>query len=117
MPFDLICFTGSTYVGKIIAKAASANLTPCILELGGKCPTVVDHTADLDLAAKRIISGKFFNCGQTCVAPDYLYIHAGIKDKFIGLLKEKIVEFYGKNPKNSHTYSRLIHGIHTKRVA
>ena len=72
---DLICFTGSTFVGKIIATTAAKNLVPCILELGGKCPLVVDSTADVDFAAGRSVYGKFMNSGQTCTAPDYVLVH------------------------------------------
>lgn len=116
LPFDLICFTGSTFVGKIIAGCAAKNLTPCILELGGKCPTIVDHTAKLELCAKRIASNKFLNSSQTCVAPDYIFVHAKIKTKFIEELKKQITKMYGKNPKTSCTYSRLVHELHTNRT-
>ena len=117
LPFDVICFTGSTYVGKIIARAASANLTPCILELGGKCPTVVDHSSNLDLAAARIVSLKFINAGQTCIAPDFIFVHSKIKQKFIERVKAKIEEYYTNQPATCGNYSRLIHGVHAKRVA
>lgn len=72
---DLICFTGSTFVGKIIAATAAKNLTPCILELGGKCPAVIDESVDIDFAAGKLVGSKFGNSGQTCVAPDYLLVH------------------------------------------
>lgn len=117
LPVDLICFTGSTYVGKIIARAASANLTPCILELGGKCPTIIDHTANLDIAARRVVSTKFMNAGQTCVAPDYVFVHPKIKTEFINKVKQNINTFYTQNPKTCPSYSRLIHKIHTERCA
>ena len=73
--FDIICFTGSTETGRLVAIEAAKNLTPCILELGGKCPVIIDETADLQSAAIRIITGKFINCGQTCVAADHVYVH------------------------------------------
>ncbi len=78
-PFDLIIFTGSPMKGKLVARAAAENLTPCILELGGKSPTIVDSDADLDVAAQRIVQGRFSNSGQTCVAPDYVLAHKSIK--------------------------------------
>jgi len=117
LPFNKICFTGSTFVGKLVAQAASKNLVPCCLELGGKCPVLVDQSADLQLAARRIVSTKFLNAGQTCVAPDYIFIHSAIKSKFIELVKMEIEKQFGINPKNSSTYSRLIHPLHTQRVA
>lgn len=79
LPFDKICFTGSTYVGKLVATAAAKNLTPCCLELGGKCPVFVDGSADLELAARRIVMMKWLNVGQTCIAPDYVFVHSGVK--------------------------------------
>jgi aldehyde dehydrogenase (NAD+) len=71
----MICFTGSTETGRLVAIEAAKNLTPCLLELGGKCPVIVDETADIDSAIKRIIFGKFLNCGQTCVGVDHVFVH------------------------------------------
>lgn len=88
--YDKIFFTGSPRVGKIVYKAAAEHLTPVTLELGGKSPAIITPNADLEIAAKRIVWGKFINAGQTCVAPDYLYIHKSIKAKFIELLKQEI---------------------------
>ena len=96
--WDYIFFTGSVPVGKIVAKAAAVNLTPVTLELGGKNPCIVDETANLKLAAKRIVWGKFINAGQTCIAPDYILIQKDVKNKFIKYLKEEITAAYGPNP-------------------
>ena len=97
--FDVIFFTGSVRVGQIVYEAASKHLTPCILELGGKSPCIVDKNVDLELAAKRIVWGKFLNGGQTCVAPDYLLLHQNIKSDLVELLSNYTEKFYGKNPK------------------
>lgn len=75
LPFDMICFTGSTETGRIVAIEAAKNLTPCLLELGGKCPAIVDETANIDSAISRIIFGKFMNSGQTCVGVDHVFVH------------------------------------------
>ena len=106
--FDYIFFTGSVSVGKIVARAAAERLTPITLELGGKSPAIVDQTANLDVAAKRIVWGKFNNTGQTCVAPDYLLVHSKIYNKFMEILKKTIVQFYGKNPQDSMDFGRII---------
>ena len=92
--FDYIFFTGSSRVGKLVMEKASKNLTPVSLELGGKSPVIVDHTADLKLAAKRLAFGKYLNAGQTCVAPDYLLIEDSVKDKFLHFFKESVEEFF-----------------------
>jgi aldehyde dehydrogenase (NAD+) len=115
-PLDYIFFTGSSRVGKIIMKAAAEQLTPVTLELGGKSPTIVDQTADLSLAAKRIAWGKFINAGQTCVSPDYVYIHKSIRDKFCALLVNTIQEFYGDDPSKSSDFSRIINEKHYQRL-
>ena len=106
--WDYIFFTGSVAVGKIVAKAAAENLTPVTLELGGKNPCIVDETANLKLTAKRIIWGKMMNCGQTCVAPDYLLVHHKIKDQLIHFLKEEIQNSFGENPETSNDFARII---------
>ncbi len=82
--WDLIIFTGSPQKGKLVARAAADNLVPCILELGGKNPTIVDRDANVESAAVRVASAKFMNCGQTCIAPDYIFCHASVLSKFIG---------------------------------
>lgn len=107
-PFDFIFFTGSVPVGKIVMKAAAERLTPVTLELGGKSPAVIDHTANLDVAAKRIVWGKFMNSGQTCVAPDYLMVHESIKEAFIEKLKTTIRDFYGEDIQKSADFSRIV---------
>ena len=106
--FNHIFFTGSTRVGKLIMETASASLTPVTLELGGKSPAIIDKDADLELAAKRIVWGKFFNAGQTCIAPDYLYVHKSIKSSFIEKLIKNIKIQYGENPKESLSYAKII---------
>ncbi len=106
--WDYIFFTGSVFVGKIVAKAAAEHLTPTTLELGGKSPCIIDKSANLKLAAKRIVWGKFINCGQTCIAPDYILIHASVKDKFISFFKKELDKAYGENPKNSEDFARII---------
>ena len=117
LPFDLVCFTGSSSVGKLVAQEAAKNLAPCILELGGKCPAIVDHTAKLEMTARRLVSGKFMNCGQTCIAPDFIFVHPKVKKKFVSLLKRFIEEFYGPNPKSNSNYSRIINTSHAQRIA
>jgi aldehyde dehydrogenase (NAD+) len=114
--FDYIFFTGSVAVGKIVMKAASKYLTPVTLELGGKSPCIVDETANIELAAKRIIWGKFINAGQTCVAPDYLLVHYSVKDKLINNMKKYITEFYGINPCNNKDYPKIINKKHYTRL-
>ncbi|MEO8236672.1 MAG: aldehyde dehydrogenase [Flavobacterium sp.] len=106
--WDYIFFTGSVTVGKIVAKAAAENLTPITLELGGKNPCIIDETANLKLAAKRIVWGKFINAGQTCIAPDYLLIQKSMKINFITFLIEEIIEAYGKKTEKSPDYARII---------
>jgi aldehyde dehydrogenase (NAD+) len=113
--WDYIFFTGSVAVGKIVAKSAAAHLTPVTLELGGKNPCIVDDTANLRLAAKRIVWGKFLNAGQTCIAPDYLLVNQNIKPKLIDYLKEEIRLAYGENPEESPDYPRIINEKNWKR--
>jgi len=106
--FDFIFFTGSTTVGKIVYEAAAKNLTPVVLELGGKSPVIVDKDIDLKIAANRIVWGKLFNNGQTCIAPDYLFVDKNIKEKFIEQLKLSIKTFYGEDPQKNMFYSRIV---------
>lgn len=106
--WDYIFFTGSVPVGKIVAKAAAENLTPVTLELGGKNPCIIDETANLKLAAKRIVWGKFINAGQTCIAPDYILIQKNMKSHFLQFMKEEITKAYGAEPKLSPDYARII---------
>ena len=88
--FDKICFTGSGYVGKIVAAAAAKQLTPCLLELGGKSPCIVDRSADLAHAAKRFVWGAFVNGGQTCVRPDFLMVHEAVADAFLAQVRRRV---------------------------
>lgn len=106
--FDYIFFTGGPNVGKIVMEKASRNLTPVTLELGGKSPCIVEESANLKVAAKRIVFGKYLNSGQTCVAPDYLLLQESIKEEFIQYLKEAILIFYTNDPISNADYSRII---------
>ena len=115
-PLDYIFFTGSKRVGKIVMKAAAEQLTPLTLELGGKSPAIVDRSADLQLAAKRIAWGKFINAGQTCVSPDYVYVHENDCDRFCELVHHYIKSFYGDDPSQSPDYARIINQKHFNRL-
>jgi len=115
--WDYIFFTGSVPVGKIVAKAAAENLTPVTLELGGKNPCIIDNTANLKLAAKRIVWGKFINAGQTCIAPDYILIQKDMKSHFIEFMKLEITKAYGENPKLSPDYARIVNEKNWLRLA
>ncbi|OHD69207.1 MAG: aldehyde dehydrogenase [Spirochaetes bacterium RBG_16_49_21] len=114
--FDYIFFTGGTEIGKIILQAASNHLTPVTLELGGKSPVIVDKDASLDMAAKKIVWGKFINAGQTCLAPDYLLVHHEVKSELLERIKRYIHEFYGDNPKQSKSYGRIVNERHFHRI-
>ncbi|MCT4699845.1 aldehyde dehydrogenase [Tenacibaculum haliotis] len=115
--WDYIFFTGSVPVGKIVAKAAAEYLTPVTLELGGKSPCIIDETANIKLAAKRLVWGKFINGGQTCIAPDYLLIHTSVKEKFINYFKQEIINAYGENPEASTDYPRIVNTKNFDRLA
>ena len=106
--FDFIFFTGSPNTGKVVMSYAAKNLTPVILELGGKSPTIVDKDANLKLAAKSIVFGKLTNAGQTCIAPDYLFVHKDVKDQLLKLLVHYIERFYGKDQRQAPHYPRII---------
>ncbi len=106
--FDYIFFTGSTRVGKIVMEKAAENFIPVTLELGGKCPCIVNEDADIELSARRIVFGKFLNCGQTCVAPDYVYCHKSIKDRLVDAIQKEIVLQYGISPLENVYYPKLI---------
>jgi aldehyde dehydrogenase (NAD+) len=114
--FDHIFYTGNGRVGRIVMQAAAANLTPVTLELGGKSPVYIDSTVDLRVAARRVAWGKFMNAGQTCVAPDYLLVDSPIADRFVGLLRDSIAEFYGADPASSDSYGRIVTGQHFERL-
>lgn len=115
--WDYIFFTGSVAVGKVVAKAAAENLTPVTLELGGKNPCIIDETANLKLAAKRIVWGKFINAGQTCIAPDYILIQKNMKVNFISFLIEEIIKAYGKKIDKSSDFARIINTKNWLRLA
>ena len=115
--FDHILFTGSEYVGKLVMSAAAKHLTPVTLELGGKSPCIVDPSADVALAAKRIAWGKFLNSGQTCVAPDYILAHKSVAKPLIEELKKNIVAFYGERPLENPDYPKIINRRHFERLA
>lgn len=116
LPFNHIFFTGSIPVGKIVMKAASQHLTSVTLELGGKSPVIIDENSDLKLAAKTVAWLKHFNCGQTCIAPDYLFIHNTVKDAFIEFYKSYLSEFYGSDINKSNSYGRIINDKNFKRL-
>ena len=115
-PFDLIFFTGSTMTGRKVYEAAAGNLIPVVLELGGKSPCIVDETADIGLSAKRIVFGKYLNCGQTCVAPDYVLVHESVHDQLITEMKNQIVAQYGNDPLSSSCYGKIISKRHFTRL-
>ena len=114
--FDYIFFTGSQNVGREVMKKSSAHLTPVTLELGGKSPCIVDESADLKLAARRIVFGKYLNCGQTCVAPDYILVERSVKDEFLVYLKKWIVRMYGADATENDAYVKMINQKHFDRV-
>jgi aldehyde dehydrogenase (NAD+) len=116
LPFNHIFFTGSPTVGKIVMAAAAKNLASVTLELGGKSPTIIDETADIKTAAKRIAWGKFMNAGQICIAPDYVFVQEDIKDKFIIETEKAIKIFYGKNASKSNDYTHIVNASHAKRL-
>ena len=116
MKFDYIFFTGGKAVGREVMRRAAEHLTPVTLELGGKSPCIVDRTANIPLAAKRIVFGKFLNCGQTCVAPDYIYCDETIKQKLLQELKRQITLQYGEKPLENENYGKIINQKHFDRL-
>lgn len=114
--FDFIFFTGSQNVGKEVLRHTAETLTPAVLELGGKSPCIVDSTAKLKLAAKRIIFGKYLNCGQTCVAPDYILCHRSVKEQFVKEVCSQIQKQYGENPLSNPDYGKIINEKHFDRL-
>ena len=114
--FDYIFFTGGVTVGKEVMEKAARNLTPVTLELGGKSPCIVERSAKLDLAAKRLVFGKLLNCGQTCVAPDYLLIDRTVKDAFLAHVRKWIAKMYGENALNNDGYVKMVNQKHFERV-
>lgn len=119
MPFDHIFFTGSPAVGKLVMAAASKHLTSITLELGGKSPAIVDETANVQLAAENLIWGKFINCGQTCIAPDYIFVHASVKARFVKACLAALTKFYGAAAKRLHNpdLTHIVNERHTQRLA
>ena len=115
--FDFVFFTGSQAVGKEVLRHTAENLTPAILELGGKSPCIIDSSAKIRLAAKRVVFGKYLNCGQTCVAPDYILCHKDIKDEFVKEVKIQIEKQYGKKPLENSDYGKIINQKHFERVS
>ena len=115
--WDYIFFTGSVKIGKIVAAAAAKHLTPTTLELGGKNPCIIDDTVDLKLTSRRIVWGKFVNAGQTCIAPDFLIVKKNIKEQLIHHLSKEIERAYGKNPKESEDYPRIINKTNLSRLS
>lgn len=114
--FDYIFFTGSQFVGKEVMRNAAEHLTPVTLELGGKSPCIVDKSADIKLAARRIVFGKYLNCGQTCVAPDYIYCHRSVKDRLVKEVQKQIQKQYGKQPLRNPNYGKIINEKHFDRL-
>jgi len=114
--FDFIFFTGSPYLGKIVMEKAAKHLTPVTLELGGKSPCIVEPDADIGVAAQRICFGKFLNAGQTCVAPDHLFVHVDVKEKLIEAMRRCIRRFYGDDPEKSPDFARIITDAQFRRL-
>ena len=114
--FDHVFYTGNGHVGRIVMEAAAKHLTPVTLELGGKSPVIIDRDVDLDVAARRLVWGKWTNAGQTCVAPDYLLIHESIKPALVEKLKATVAEFFGSDPSKSPDYGRIINARHHRRL-
>lgn len=114
--FDYIFFTGGVTVGKLVMEKAAKHLTPITLELGGKSPVIVDHTADLRVAARRIVFGKYLNCGQTCIAPDYVLVEESVHDRLVELLIEEEQKMYGKKALENADYGKIINQKHFDRL-
>lgn len=114
--FDYIFFTGGVSVGRLVMERAARYLTPVSLELGGKSPCIVDETANVSLAAKRIVWGKFLNAGQTCVAPDYVLVHRSVKDQLLKQMVKQVQKMYGKSPCDNEEYPKIINQKHFERL-
>jgi aldehyde dehydrogenase (NAD+) len=114
--FDYVFYTGNGRVGRIVMEAAAKHLTPVTLELGGKSPVIVDDTANLDVAARRVAWGKYLNAGQTCIAPDYVLADREIRDRLVDKLQGQITQFYGAEPKSSTSLGRIVNERHTRRL-
>lgn len=114
--FDYIFFTGSKTVGRLVMEKAARHLTPVTLELGGKSPCIVDETANIAWAARRIVFGKYLNCGQTCVAPDYVLVHARVHDALIAAMKRETVRQFGEKPLDNPNYGKIVNQKHFERL-
>lgn len=114
--FDFVFFTGSQAVGREVLRHTAEHLTPTVLELGGKSPCIIDKSADIKLAAKRVVFGKYLNCGQTCVAPDYILCEASVKDDFIKAVCQEVVKQYGQQPLENKNYGKIINQKHFDRL-
>jgi aldehyde dehydrogenase (NAD+) len=120
LPFDHIFFTGSPAVGKVVMKAAANHLTSVTLELGGKSPVIVDETADIKATAETLLWGKFTNCGQICVAPDHVYVHEAVKERFVAACRTVVAERFGSTPEAQRAnpdFTHVINQRHTQRIA
>ena len=115
--FDMVFFTGSQSVGKEVLRHCAENLTPAVLELGGKSPCIIDSSAKIKLAAKRIVFGKYLNCGQTCVAPDYILCEKSVKDEFVKEVIKQIKKQYGENPLENKDYGKIVSEKHFQRIS
>lgn len=116
LPFNHVFFTGSPQVGKVVMKAAAGHLASVTLELGGKSPVIIDETADIKAAARRLAWGKFMNSGQICIAPDYVFVHRSKAEPFLKELEQKLEEFYGDDPLASESYCSIVNAKHAERV-
>lgn len=116
LPFNHIFFTGAPSIGKVVMEAAAKHLTSVTLELGGKSPTIVDETANIDTAARRIAWSKFSNNGQVCIAPDYVFVHQKVADQFVAAVQKHIHAFYSENPATNNSYARVVNERHYKRL-
>jgi aldehyde dehydrogenase (NAD+) len=114
--FDYVFYTGNGRVGRVVMEAAAKHLTPVTLELGGKSPVIIDDSADLQVAARRVAWGKYLNAGQTCIAPDYVLVHRGIEDQFVEHVRRAVFDFYGSDPKTSPDYGRIVNEQHLRRL-
>jgi aldehyde dehydrogenase (NAD+) len=114
--FDHIFYTGNGKIGRVVMAAAAVNLTPVTLELGGKSPVIIDKSANIEVAARRVAWGKWLNAGQTCVAPDYVLVDASVEDNFVDALRTSITDFYGANPHTSDSYGRIVSPRHFDRL-
>ena len=114
--FDFVFFTGSQAVGKEVLRHTAEYLNPAVLELGGKSPCIVDASANIKLAAKRIVFGKYLNCGQTCVAPDYIFCESSVKEAFVSEVIRQIKKQYGENPLENKDYGKIINEKHFNRL-